>query len=486
MAAQPPPIPPVLVRRSPPSTQSPGQGARKRVVVVGGGLAGLAAGVHLSKKDLDVLVLEKRPFLGGRAFSFDDPETGVEVDNGQHVFVGACSSYMAFLREIGAWNNVRMPRRLEARVIRGEHSSWLKASSWIPGSAANLPALLKYGHISKMGRLRMLYGMMRIRFARRRPGGPLEQETFDHWLRRHGQNDETISRFWNLIVLPALNDDISEVSADAGLMLFQTALLGSPEKAAIGYPVVGLSRLAGEAAQSTIEAAGGQVQSSADAVGLALENGSVNGVRMASGEVERADAVVVALPAKATLDLLPEEIASSSFFSAASGIETAPIVGVHIWYDSEVLDELFVAVLDSPLQWVFNVSRMHERDEHEAKTGQHIAISLSGAWEWKDKSKAELREIFVAEMARVFPKAAEATITRFITVKMLDATFRVTPGSEQNRLPQETPVPGLFLAGDWTKTGWPSTMESAVRSGNLAAEAVINHLSQRPAERTRS
>ncbi len=452
---------------------TPGAG---RVVIVGGGLAGLAAGVALSDKGFPVTLLEKRPFLGGRAFSFTDPETGVEVDNGQHVFVGACSSYMQFLHDIGAWDNVRMPDRLAARVIRNGKSAWLRASSWIPGSAANLPALLGYGHVSWRGRLRLLYGMMRIRFTKRRSGGPLEDETFDSWLRRHGQNDETISRFWNLIVLPALNDDITAVSADAGLMLFQTALLGVPNKAAIGYPVVGLSRLAGDAAQRYIADRGGQVRLSADVAKVCVDGDRASGVELASGERIDGDSVVVALPAAEAHELVGDST-SDGFFTPADQIETAPIVGVHIWYDREVLEDLFVAVLESPLQWVFNVTRMHEREVDAEDTGQHIAISLSGAWQWKDMSKSELREIFVGEMARVFPKASEANVTRFITVKMLDATFRVVPGAEKHRLPQETPVDGLFLAGDWTRTGWPSTMESAVRSGNLAADAVARRLS---------
>jgi squalene-associated FAD-dependent desaturase len=449
---------------------------KPHVLIVGGGLAGLAAGVRLARLGARVTVLEKRPFLGGRAFSFNDPETGVEVDNGQHVFVGACAQYMEFLREVGAWQNVRMPRRLEAKVLCGGKEAWLRSSSRIPGSAANLPALLRYGHVSLAGKLRLLYGIMRIRFARRRPGGPLESETFDAWLRRHGQTDETISRFWNLIVLPALNDDIADVSADAGLMLFKTALLGAPTNAAIGYPVVGLSRLAGDAARDFITQRGGAVRASADVTGLVMEGEQCAGVRLAGGETVRGDAVVLALPAAAVPPLLPSPLATHSFFAPAAHVQTAPIVGVHIWYDRPVMDESFVAVLDSPLQWVFNVTKMHEKEREADGTSQHIAISLSGAWKWKDCSKAELRETFAAEMAKVFPRAAAAQVTRVITVKMLEATFRVTPGAQSHRLSQETPVPGLFLAGDWTQTGWPSTMEGAVRSGNLAADAAMKQL----------
>jgi squalene-associated FAD-dependent desaturase len=421
-------------------------------------------------------VLEKRPFLGGRAFSFKDPETGIEVDNGQHVFVGACRQYMAFLKEIGAWQNVRMPSRLAARVLRNGRSSWLRAAGWIPGSAANLPALLRYGHLSPADRLRLIYGVIRIRFARRQRGGPLELETFDSWLRRHGQNDATISLFWNLIVLPALNDHISAVSADAGLMLFQTALLGAPSNAAIGYPVVGLSRLSGDAARHFIENRGGNVRTSCDGTGLVIEQGRCSGIKLASGETIRADATIVALPAAALGELIGGHESLRQQLEAASCVETAPIVGVHVWYDRPVIDDRFVAVLDSPLQWVFNVTKMHEREPAGDGSAQHIAISLSGAWDWKDRSRPELQEIFVAEMEKVFPRAGEARVTRVIVVKMLEATFRVTPGSEQYRLPQKTNVPGLFLAGDWTRTGWPSTMEGAVRSGNMAAAALLSEL----------
>ena len=444
---------------------------QKHVLIAGGGLAGLAAGVRLSGAGVRVTLLEKRPFLGGRAFSFKDPETGVEVDNGQHVFVGACDQYIAFLREIDAWQNVRMPARLDVAVLRGGRVSRLRAPGWLPGPTANLVAILKYGHLSVRARMRLVYGVMRIRFVRSAPGGPLERETFDSWLRRHAQNDETISRFWNLIVLPGLNDDITAVSADAGVMLFQTALLGAPHRAAIGYPVVGLSRLAGDAARKFIEAHGGTVRTGAGVADVVIEDGAAVGLRVTAGELLTGDAVVMALPAAGMLAALPEQLAGSEFFGPAKNIETAPIVGVHIWYDRPVMLERFVAVLDSPLQWVFNVSKMHEAERDGDDKGQHVAISLSGAWGWKDRTKAELREIFSAEMAKVFPVAADAEITRFIIVKMLDATFRVTPGDQARRLPQRTPVRGLFLAGDWTATGWPSTMESAVRSGNMAADA---------------
>ncbi|MEX0763395.1 MAG: hydroxysqualene dehydroxylase HpnE [Dehalococcoidia bacterium] len=441
----------------------------RRIAVVGGGLAGQAAAVRVARDGGHPVLLEKRPFLGGRAFSFVDRETGVEVDNGQHVFVGACVQYQEFLKEVGAWSNVRLPRRLDAPVLLNGRISRLKSSN-LPGPLANLPALLRYGHLSVSGKMRLLYGLMRIRLAKRYPGGPLERETFDAWLRRHSQNDETIDRFWNLIVLPSLNDNVRDVSADAGVMLFQVALLGRPSNAAIGVSSVGLSALTGGPVQEYIEARGGEVRTGSEARCIELKNGVAAGIRLASGEVLHADSVIIALPSANMLGILPADLAKSAFFSVASKVETAPIVGVHIWYDRPVLEHDFIAVLDGPLQWVFNVTNLQHADDGE---GQHVVISLSGAWQWRDQSKAELRETFVTEMARAFPAARSAKVTRFLVIKMLDATFRVRPGSTQHRLPQQTPVKNLFLAGDWTDTGWPSTMESAVRSGNMAAKAAL-------------
>ncbi len=446
----------------------------RRVVVIGGGLAGLAAAVRLAEAGLSPLLLERRPFLGGRAYSFVDRDTGVEVDNGQHVFVGACFEYKEFLDRIGASSNAHIPERLDAPALRQGKLSRLKAAA-VPGPFANLKALLGYGHLSVGAKLRMLYGMARMRLASRGPGGPLENENFDSWLRRHGQNDETIENFWNLITLPALNDDVTEVSADMGLMLFVTALMGDPEKAAIGYPAVGLSSLAGVAAAEFIEAHGGEVRCATAALSVGFDDGRVE-VQTADGGIIHARACVSALMPGALLGILPEDLRAGPFFSGAAGIQTAPIVGVHVWYDRPVMDEKFVAVIDSPLQWVFNVTDMHGDDD---RGGQHIVISLSGAWRWKDTPKAELREIFEREMARQFAAASSATVTRFLVVKMLDATFRVVPGSAQYRLPQKSPQPGFFLAGDWTDTGWPSTMESAVMSGNRAAGLAIDYLKEK-------
>ena len=186
-------------------------------------------------------------------------------------------------------------------------------------------------------------------------------------------------------------------------------------------------------------------------------------------------AIVTAVPWDALPRLLPAHIASDANIAAAETLEWAPIINVHVWYDRPIIDEPFLAVLDSPLQWVFN--RTHIQGSSEP--GQHLCISVSGAWQYASMGRDALRELFLNEMARVFPAAAEATVERFLVVKQVNATFRCTPGAQSLRPSQRTPIPGLTLAGDWTQTGWPATMESAVRSGLLAAEEAAAGLERR-------
>ncbi|MBI4220658.1 MAG: FAD-dependent oxidoreductase, partial [Chloroflexi bacterium] len=442
---------------------------RPRVIVVGGGLAGLAAAVAAADAGWAPLVLEKRPYLGGRAFSFVDREAGVEIDNGQHVFLGACTEYIAFLHRIGAWENVILQPRLDFPVIRNGKISNLRWSDRVPKSMGLLPSLLGYRHLSFRDKLRVAYGMLKIRGIRRSSeDAALDRETFEAWLRRNGQSEAAVRNLWNLIVLPALNDDVSVVSADSGVMLFQTALLGDSDAASIGYSRVALTRLAGDAATRYLEARGGQVRTGTEVVRVETAGSSAHAVLTTAGERISCDAVVLAVPHFGLENLLSNGLRAQEPFALASRLESAPIVGVHIWYDRPVIADVFVAVLDSPIQWVFNVDRMHS----VPSPLHHVVISLSGAWEWAQMTREALREVFVPEMARVFPGAARANVERFVSVKQVQATFRSLPGTAALRPGPITPIRNLFLAGDWVATGWPSTMESAVRSGNQAARAL--------------
>ena len=442
-------------------------------MVIGGGLAGLSAACALADRGVPVTLLEKRPYLGGRAFSFKDAESGRHIDNGQHIYLGCCTEYIDFLRRLGVIDRTTSQRRLRAVIVgRDGRRGALSAAPLLPAPLHLLPSFLRYPHLGLGDKLRAAGAMVGIlRTDRQRQREALEAETFRDWLDRHGQSERAISAFWDLLTLPVFNDTVDAVSAYMGLMFFQDGLLAGRHSADIGVSRVGLTELVADAAREYLQERGGEVLTGQNVTGIAVEDSSVTGV-VVDGEAMPAAAVIPAVPWDALMRLLPEEVTASNPLATGSALEWAPIVNIHIWYDRTVIDESFLAVLDSPLQWVFNRSQI----EGQPGTGQHLCISVSGAWEYAAMGRDGLREVFLTEMARVFPAARDAAVERFTAVRQVNATFRCTPGAQAIRPEQRTAIAGLALAGDWTQTGWPATMESAVRSGLLAADAALEEL----------
>ena len=439
----------------------------RTAVVVGGGIAGLTAACELAEAGVRVTLLEKRPFLGGRAYSYRD-RSGVEVDNGQHVFLGCCTEYIALLKRLGVERNAHLQKRLHVPVIDKVWGRSTLTTHNLPPPLHLLPSLLRYRSLSLPEKALAAYAFSVIRSLDRAKHPELDSLTFGEWLREHRQGAHARRSLWNLIVQPTLNDDVSRVSADLALMVFQEGFLRSRDGANVGWAKVGLSALNGEAARRYIQARGGEVRTGASVKGVAMEDGAVSCVALADGEVT-ADAYVLAVPADRMLALLPGPARREPFFARARGIETSPIVNVHLWYDRPVWDGRFAAFLNTPLQWAFNKTKLWGLDG----PGQYIDISLSGARDFIEMPAGEIRALFQKEMQALFPPARGAAVTRALVVKQRDATFAAKPGVRALRPAQRTPVRNLFLAGDWTDTGWPATMESAVRSGLAAARAAM-------------
>ncbi len=485
----------------------------------------MAAACHLLDAGHPVTLVEKRPFLGGRAFSFfhsfvgnggsgnggpeemtaeslqsgegdDDSEApegrersaaGFPVDNGQHVFLGCCDYYMDFLRKIGTLDRAHLQPTLRVRVASParngrRHRTGLLTAAPLPAPFHLLPSFLAYPHLGVRDKLLALYALLKIRFSNRhRP--ELEDQTFLQWLKANGQTDRAIANFWDLIVLPTLNDHVGDVSASMGMMIYQDGVIKSRTGANVGYALVGLSDLMGNAAEEYIAARGGRLMLGKPVTEVLVSESrgrSIGGVRLASGETVRGDVYLSALPFHTLPSVLPSELNREPFFAGIGRLTAAPIVNVHIWYDREVMEPSsppFTAFVDSPLQWVFDKRSILASSQTggggggAAFDGQYVCISVSGAWDYADKPKEQIRQVFTQAMAEAFPRAREATIQQLLIVKST-ATFRCTPGSARLRPPNATPVENLFLAGDWTDTGWPSTMESAVRSGVAAARAI--------------
>lgn len=428
----------------------------------------MTAALRLVDAGYGVTLVERRPYLGGRAYSYVDRETGVQVDNGQHVFMGCCTAYVELLRDVGALDGAARQKRLRVEVRSPEGRNGVLAAAPLPAPLHLLPSFLRYPHLSWRDKLRAVPALLRIRRERDRERLELRALSFEEWLRRNGQSERAIANFWDLIVIPALNDASRDVSASMAFMLFQTALLRDAHGADIGYARSGLSELMGEPIERRLRERGAEVLLGRTAQRILVEDGAVTGVALADGGVLTADWYVSALPPRALSALLPEGLRAAPPFDAADAHTYSPIVNLHVWYDRPVADFEWAAFVDSPLQFVFNKTRIAALPG----PGDYLTVSLSAAWEWWPLSKDELRERFTAELARALPRARGAAIQRFIVVKEQRATFRSLPAGPDNRLPVRTPLHNLVLAGDWTDTGWPATMEGAVRSGNAAAAIV--------------
>jgi hydroxysqualene dehydroxylase len=428
------------------------------VVVCGGGLAGVAAACEAALRGARVTLVERRPFLGGKAFSFIDPDTGVEVDNGQHVFLGCCTAYIALLRLLGTHDHTRLQPALDVTVRDGEGRAGALRAGRLPAPGHLGPSFAAYPHLTgreKAGALRALLALAALREQARRD---LDAVAFADWLAGHGQGPRAIARFWDLIVLPTCNDRSDRVSAALAAFVFREGFLRTRTGSAIGWSTVGLTRLVDPAARRFLEARGGRV-----VCGRAVFEAGPDGVVLSDGERLEAERVVLALPPSRVREVSPDAL------PADPGLGASPILNVHVWYDRPVMDEPFVAVLDSPAQWVFNRTAM----AGPGGPGQHLAVSVSGARREVTEPKPALVQRFTSELAALLPRAAAARVERAIVVKEPEATFAAAPGQAARRPGPATALAGVLLAGAWTDTDWPATMEGAVRSGVRAARMAV-------------
>ncbi|NKZ08798.1 hydroxysqualene dehydroxylase HpnE [Actinomadura latina] len=434
------------------------------VAIVGGGLAGVTTALALQETGIRATVYEARPRLGGATHSFT--RDGLTVDNGQHIFLKCCSAYRGLLARLGAADRVRVQDRFDVRVLTPDGAGGRLRRAKAPGPLHLLPALAGYRLLSPADRLRAVRASLAL--DRLDTGDPaLDRVGMGGWLAAHGQRPRARDALWDLFVTAALNIRLDDAALGPAAMVCQTALLGRSDAADVGVPTIPLGDLHGTIAAAKIRRGGGRIELGAkvtaiDAGPKLVVNGSPVG----------ADAVVVAVPHRAASSLVPEE--ASPDRARWGGLGSSPIVNVHVVYDRPVLDEPFVAAVGSPVQWVFDRTAVSGLQG----AGRYLAVSVSAADRWIDVPTAELREVYLAELARLLPAARRARVTDFFVTRERHATFRQSPGSGALRPASATRLPWLFLAGAWTDTGWPDTMEGAVRSGLTAARLVRRHLQQ--------
>jgi len=440
--------------------------AEKNVVVVGGGLAGLSAACALADAGYRVQLLERRPYVGGRASSYEHPGTGEVIDNCQHVLIGRCTNLIDLYARLGVPDAIRWYNQFTF-VEPGGRESVLR-STGLPAPMHSSLSFLAAKCFTLADKIAIARGLLAFVWGLPQDSG----ENFAQWLTRHGQTHGAIERFWKPVLVSALNEDPERISVHYAAKVFRESFLSSARAGEMGIPSIPLSELYGHAVDY-ITARGGEVRLRTSVEGIACSGAADRWRVLTADESFDADAVVLALPFEGMAKLLPQmpdAPGKEALAAKVSAFEHSPITGIHLWFDREITPLEHAVLLDSPVQWLFNKSAL--QPEHRASGEHYIELVVSASRALVPMQRQEIVDLAVAELRRFFPAMREATLVKAAVVKEVRATYSVRPGLDAVRPGAESPWPRMVLAGDWTATGWPATMEGAVRSGYQAAEAV--------------
>jgi squalene-associated FAD-dependent desaturase len=464
-----------------PWTQSP------RVAVVGGGLAGLAAGCALAESGLHVTLFEKRAYLGGRASSYQHPGTGEVVDNCQHVLLGCCTNLIEFYERIGAKDKIRWFERMTF-LEPGGRASVIEPSS-LPAPLHTAPSFMRAACLGLQDKVAIAAGLAALTPIMPRDTG----ESFLQWLRRRGQTERAIDRFWKTVLVSALNEELDRISIPYAAQVMRESFLKSRIAGRMGVPTVPLTELYNRGGEY-ISARGGQLRYRATVESFRGEFADVK--LLTTGGEESFDFVVMAVPFDGLSQMLPQTSAAEPLRQTLGRFETSPITGIHLWFDRQITDLEHAVLLDRTIQWMFHKSKLLEgRPDGDGRGGpsgsrreavatppnSYVELVVSSSRTLVDKSKSEIVDLALSELREFFPEARAANLVKSTVIKEVHATYSPRPGIESLRPRPETVWPRVFLAGDWTATGWPATMEGAVRSGYAAAQCVARVAGRRDA-----
>jgi squalene-associated FAD-dependent desaturase len=486
------------------------------VAIVGGGLAGLAAACALAGTGFRVSVFERRPYLGGRASSYEHPGTGEVVDNCQHVLFGSCTNLLAFYRTIGIENKIRWFDRMTFIEPGGRQS--VLQPTFLPAPLHLTPSFLRFKFLTARDKLSLARGLVAL--IARVPRG--DGASFQDWLIWHRQSPAAIERFWKPILVSALSEDLDRIAVPYAAQVVRESMK-SPAARRMGIPRVPLTELY-NAARDYISAHSGIVRLR-DSVQAFVP--TPRGVRLKLQDSEEEfDYGVLAVPFDSLAKLLPVVPESSDLREKLTHFETSPITGVHLWFDRQITDLPHAVLLDRTIQWMFHKSRLLSSTAQDRTTRaggaregttsvvpgaspqslssraeqsracperptlgresngdlvlraapSYVELVISSSKSLREKSRQEIIDLALKELREFFPGARDANLVKSTVIKELNATFSPTPGIDRYRPTSQSPWPHIFLAGDWTATGWPATMEGAVRSGYLAAERITENI----------
>ncbi|MBZ5680072.1 MAG: hydroxysqualene dehydroxylase HpnE [Acidobacteriia bacterium] len=493
-------------------TQSP---TKPTVAIAGGGLAGLAAACALASSGLRVTVFERRPYLGGRASSYEHPGTGEIVDNCQHVLFRVCTNLVEFYQRIGVDQHIRWYDEMTF-IEPGGRTSVMHASP-LPAPLHTVPSFLRFPFLDATDKLAIARAMVPLTLTTPQDTG----QSFAEWLQRHGQTQRAIDRFWKPILVSALSEDLELISIPYAAQVVRESMK-TPSARHMGVPTIPLTDLY-NAAGEYIQARGGELQFRSPVSTFQAEPSQVR-LQLADRE-QVFDYLVLALPFDGLDRVLPEAPESTRLREMLSHFESAPITGIHLWFDRHISDLDHAVLLDRTIQWMFHKSRLQpmrvermssepaaerrqnaahgasrgSEDKHDSapegrknglatdalapqKIGSYVELVVSASKSLIEKSRSDIVDLALRELREFFPAARDANLVKSTVIKEVHATYSPRPGIDAYRSSQITAWPRVFLAGDWTDTGWPATMEGAVRSGYYAAEALTRAAGLIPGE----
>ncbi len=442
-------------------------GLIRSVIVIGGGLAGLSAACALADAGYQVRLLEKRRYLGGRASSYEHPGTGEVIDNCQHVLLGNCVNLINLYQRLGVNDAIRWFDRLTFVEPGGRRS--ILEPSILPAPFHSMPAFLRAPAFSFADKLAIGRGMSAFI-----TGIPKDSaENFAHWLARHGQTVGAIDRFWKPVLVSALNEDPEHMSVHYAGQVIRKSLLLSPGAGRMGVPTIPLSDLYSRAIDY-VASRGGHVDLSAAPESFEWSEETQQWTVTARDQSFTSDSMVLALAFEGLSKLLPsmpQNPAAEQLANHLGHFGHSPITGIHLWFDREITDLEHAILLDATIQWLFHKSRL-QPEKRRGAPGSYVELVVSASKSLVEMQRQEIIDLALRELAEFFPLVAQAKLVKAAVVKEVRATYSIRPQLDLLRPAALSPWPHVFLAGDWVATGWPATMEGAVRSGYLAAEAI--------------
>lgn len=430
------------------------------VLIIGAGLAGLAAAQALASRGLAVTIVEARNRLGGRASSFTDGATGQLIDTCQHVSMGCCTNLAHFCRAVGIVHLLE-PQPVLYFMTPDRRVSRFAAGPW-PAPWHLARSLLAAHYLTPRQKLRIAWGLAWLRQTTGAADPP-----FLHWLQQHGQDHESITRFWGLVLTSALNETPDRIGLRYARKVFVAGFLQHPRGFELQLPTVPLGRLYGDELSAWLARHGVRLLLNTAVRQIHIQGERVSGVETRQGERLEADWYVSTVPFDRLLGLVPAAVVDAQpYFARLRELETSPITSVHLWYDRPITHLPHVILVDCVGQWLF--------PRGATAPGEHyVQVVVSAARQFRGLGHEEIERRIVAELAGLFPVARLDRLRRVRVVTEHAATFSAVPGVDQLRPAQQSPLANLLVAGDWTATGWPATMEGAVRSGYLAAERLL-------------